>query len=136
MGVDFWQFFQQDGAWSHAVVAVLDIHDEHFDDKVLSNCLPNSLDICGPGHHTLWDFCPCDYFLWGFVKDTIYRNKWHTFKELKQEIVAAVNSDSEETLNCSCMKFMTSTADGNGHQCAHILNICLHDCQFPKTTPE
>jgi hypothetical protein len=29
---------------------------------------------------------PCDYFLWGFLKDAVYKNNPHTIEELKQEI--------------------------------------------------
>jgi hypothetical protein len=36
------------------------------------------------------DHCPCDYILWGFLKDTIYKNNPHTIEELQQEFSAAV----------------------------------------------
>jgi hypothetical protein len=42
-------FFQQDGAWSHAADAVLNIHDEHFDNEVLSNRFTEQL-----GHLWSW----------------------------------------------------------------------------------
>jgi hypothetical protein len=41
---------------------------------------------------------PCDYFLWGFLKDDIHRNNPHTVEELKDEITAVVENISEETL--------------------------------------
>jgi hypothetical protein len=44
------------------------------------------------------DFNQCNFFLWGFLKDTIYRNSSHTIQELKQEISAALMSINEHNL--------------------------------------
>jgi hypothetical protein len=41
---------------------------------------------------------PCDYLIWGFMKDNVYRNNPQTAEELRSEIMAAVSSISEETL--------------------------------------
>jgi hypothetical protein len=71
---------------------------KNFDDRVLSNCFSQQF-----GYGWSWppyspDLNPCNYFLWGFLKDAVYKNNLHTIKELQQEISAAVISISEETL--------------------------------------
>jgi hypothetical protein len=55
------QWFMQDGARLHTVKVLDVLHntfDSHFITDQLPNCPPN-----GP------DLNPCDYFLWGFLKD-------------------------------------------------------------------
>jgi hypothetical protein len=50
------------------------------------------------GHRYYPDLNPCDYFVWGFAKEMLYKSNPHTIRELKQEISAAVISVNEETL--------------------------------------
>jgi hypothetical protein len=59
-------FFQWDGAQPHTANAVLDVLNENFDDRVLSNHFPEWF-----GYGRSWppyspDLNPCDYFLWAF----------------------------------------------------------------------
>jgi hypothetical protein len=51
------------------------------------------------------DLIPCDYFLWGFLKDIVYKNNPHMIEELRQEIMAAVISVSEETVAADVRNF-------------------------------
>jgi hypothetical protein len=91
-------FFNQDGAWPHIVNAVLDVLNEHFGDSVLPTNFPE-WSRCGwfwPSYSP--DFNQCDYFLWGFLKDSVYRSNSHVIQELNQEILSAVISISEEIL--------------------------------------
>jgi hypothetical protein len=54
MGVNFEEtFFQEDGAWPQTANAVLDVLNEHYDDKALSVRFPERFDMSGPGHHLL-----------------------------------------------------------------------------------
>jgi hypothetical protein len=58
----------------HIANTLLDVLNEHFDDRVLSNHFPERF-----GYGWSWppyypDLNPCDYFLWGFLKDTVYKN--------------------------------------------------------------
>jgi hypothetical protein len=51
----------------HTANAVLDVLNENFDDRVLSNGFPERF-----GYWWSWppyspDFNPCDYFLWVFL---------------------------------------------------------------------
>jgi hypothetical protein len=98
------QFLHQDWAWPNTANAVLDVLNEHFEDRVLSNCFPKwfryrwSWPLYTPDN-------PCDNFLWGFLKDTVYRHNLHTPEELKQKILAAVSGISEEILTAAPQNF-------------------------------
>lgn len=53
--------------------AVLDVTTDHFHDRVLSNKFPMLSDMAGPVWQTLLILLnPCD-FLWGFLRDSVYR---------------------------------------------------------------
>lgn len=59
----------------------------------------NGPHMSDPGHHTLQILTqPMQVFLYGFMKDTLYKNTLHKTEELKKENSAAVISISEETL--------------------------------------
>jgi hypothetical protein len=54
MGVNFKEsYFLEDQARSHAVNAVLDVLNEHFHDKPLSDRFPQRYGTSGPDHHAL-----------------------------------------------------------------------------------
>jgi len=44
------------------------------------------------------DLTPCDYFLWGHVKDKVYSERPNNIAELKDKIREAVTSIDEDTL--------------------------------------
>ena len=84
--------FQQDGAaphWSRAVRAYL---DDAFPDNWI-----------GRGGPTAWlarspDFTPCDFFLWGYVKDRVYKTPVNDIDHLKEKIREAVASVTPDML--------------------------------------
>ena len=51
------------------------------------------------GHHTHQTSNPCDFFLWGYLKDKIYRNRPRTIQELKEAITSEINGIDRDTLN-------------------------------------
>jgi hypothetical protein len=111
-------FFQQDGARPHTANAVLDVLNENFDGSVLSNRFPERFG-CGwswPPYSS--DVNPCDYFLWGFLKDTVSKNNPHAIEELQYEMSVAVISVSEETLAAVVRHFRRrqSVLHANGAQ--------------------
>jgi hypothetical protein len=55
-------------------------------------------DVADPAQHTLQLAIQCGFFIWDFLKDTVYRNSPHILQELKQGILAAVISINEHTL--------------------------------------
>ena len=52
----------------------------------------NSLDPRSP------DITPLDFFLWGYVKDGVYRAKVKDISDLKEKITAAVEAIDKEML--------------------------------------
>ena len=79
-------FFQQDGARPHTANRNLDFLNHQFRERVLSNRYPERFN---EGHH--WppyspDFNPCDFFLWGFLKDRVYQNNPKTIQQLEGNI--------------------------------------------------
>jgi hypothetical protein len=95
------------------VDAVLDVHNEHSDNRQLSNCFPEEFG-CGWAWPPLFPYPNlCNYFIWNFLEDTVYKNQPHTIEELKQ-ILALLISISEETV-VAVVKFLLLVADGHGH---------------------
>jgi hypothetical protein len=49
------------------------------------------------------DITPLDFFLWGYVKDIVYKTPVTTFGELKKlRIVAAIETVTQQTLENTC----------------------------------
>jgi hypothetical protein len=65
-------WFQQDSATAHTASVL----EEVFSDIII--------------HHGLWPVCspdlaPCSFYLWGNLKDKVYRTNTHTKEELKEK---------------------------------------------------
>jgi hypothetical protein len=68
----YYSLVQHDGARLHIVNVVLDFLHDTFNSCVISNRFPDHF-ACGQN----WpqnspDLNPCDYFLWGFLKEKIF----------------------------------------------------------------
>jgi hypothetical protein len=50
----------------------------------------NSTYIGSPSHHTIPIRTHFDYFLWHFLKDTVYTTGLHTIEEMQKETDASV----------------------------------------------
>ncbi|CAH1107732.1 unnamed protein product [Psylliodes chrysocephalus] len=83
-------YFQQDGATAHTARATIDLIEEYFDDQIISKGLwpPRSPDLTPP-----------DYFLFGHIKNKVFRNRLHDVNELEQAIVNEIESVTEEQLH-------------------------------------
>ena len=83
-------YFQQDGAPAHRAKVVQDWLKDKFGDKFLKSNLwpPRSPHLN-----------PCDFFLWGYLKDRVYRKKFETIEELKEEIKNEIKKITKITLN-------------------------------------
>ncbi|GFV93585.1 transposable element Tc3 transposase [Trichonephila clavipes] len=73
-------WFQQDGATCHTARATIDLLKHTFGDRLISrfgpvNWLPRSCDLT-----------PLDYFLWGYVKSSVYADKPQTLDHLEDNI--------------------------------------------------
>ncbi|GFY01171.1 DUF4817 domain-containing protein [Trichonephila clavipes] len=73
-------WFQQDGATCHTARATIDLLKDTLGDRLISrfgpvNWPPRSCDLT-----------PLDYFLWGYVKSSVYADKPQTFDHLEDNI--------------------------------------------------
>ena len=73
-------WFQQDGATCHTALATLDVLKELFGSRVISL---KTRHIWSPNSP---DMNPLDFFLWGYAKDNVYRNRPRTISDLKKEV--------------------------------------------------
>lgn len=71
-------YFQQDGAPAHKAKSVQAWLKSKFQDRFIDKDLwpPRSPDLN-----------PCDYFLWGYLKDKVYAKQFDSIEALKEEIV-------------------------------------------------
>ncbi|GBM13394.1 hypothetical protein AVEN_108060-1 [Araneus ventricosus] len=92
------EWFMQDGARPHRTENVFLFLDEYFGNRVIALDYPKFTGTgmdCPPYSP---DLTPCDYFLRGALKDTVYGNHPSTLDELESAICVACNSISVETL--------------------------------------
>jgi hypothetical protein len=63
------QWFMQDGAMLHTANVMLDFLNTVFGPRIMLNCCPDHHN-CGNSWPSLSpDLNPCDFFLWGFLKE-------------------------------------------------------------------
>ena len=69
---------------------------EIYGDRVSVGCSENwaTKNICAG----LLDITPLDFFLWGYVKDIVYRTKVQNITDLKQRISNAIATIDEDML--------------------------------------
>jgi inhibitor of nuclear factor kappa-B kinase subunit alpha len=73
----------QDGATAHTATYSMNVLNEVFENKLISRGL-------WPAKSP--DLNPCDFYLWGNLKDKVYSNNLHTLVELKQSILETISS--------------------------------------------
>lgn len=95
-GDQYW--FQQDGARPHRTRGIFECLTETFDSRLIAL---DAQKIIHKGFD--WppyspDLTPCDYFLWGHLKNNIYRNRPTTIEELKSAVHVWINTIDATTL--------------------------------------
>jgi hypothetical protein len=79
-------WFQQDGASPHTARDTRALLEEYFGARIISKDFPHEWPPRSP------DLTPCDFFLWGLVKDLVYiHGRVDTVAELQNLIIAAFN---------------------------------------------
>ena len=108
---DVWQ---QDGATCHTAGLSMDLIKRHFEFVISKRSPDASLQWppCSP------DLAPCDYFLWGHMKNKIYPLPGDR-TQLKARVLAAVASIPQDMIERACRAFVSRVksvleADG-GH---------------------
>lgn len=116
-------WFQQDGAPPHATRENLKIVHRAFGPKVIALKYP---DFHGGGLE--WppnspDLTVCDFFLWGYLKDKVYKNRPKTLDELADAIRKAISeipADMLRRANEGAEKRLRMCVVTGGH---HIENV-------------
>jgi hypothetical protein len=76
MAVQFEEiFFQHDGASLHTTNAILDALNENFGNCVILNHFPGHIFYGQPFPPYLHNLNCCDYILWGYKKENVYKIK-------------------------------------------------------------
>lgn len=81
--------FMQDNATAHTANNSMDAIDEIFGERVISRRL-------WPARSP--DLNPCDFYLWGMLKDRVYVNNPRTLDALKENIRGEINAITREEL--------------------------------------
>lgn len=84
--------FQQDGAPPHFALPVRQYLDRKVPNRWIGRAGPVSWPARSP------DLTPCDFFLWGYIKDYVFSELPNTIPELKTKIRAAISTITEDTL--------------------------------------
>jgi hypothetical protein len=84
-----YSWHQQDGATCHTSDETMTPLKQFLDDRVISKNLwpPRSPDLTAP-----------HFFLWGYLKEIVYKNSPHTLVDLKRNTEEAVKEITSETL--------------------------------------
>ena len=108
-------WFQQDSATLHTAAFTMVIQHEFFSENLISKGLwpPRSPDLTSP-----------DFFLWGYLKDAVYRSNPRDLKQLKMNITGAIEELNEGTLRKiarNMVKRVDKCIEMNGHHFQHLL---------------
>ena len=118
---NFW--FMQDGARPHRTAEVFGCLFQYFGQNVIG------LDFLGfSGGGVEWppyspDLNPCDFFLWGYLKDRIYKKTPRNLEKLKTAIVDEIRGVEEGVIKCVISSFETRLRDAIATQGSHFENI-------------
>ena len=72
--------FMQDGTPPHYAMVVCNWLDRHFEQRWLGRAGPHEYPARSP------DLTPCDFFLWGYVKEQVYKTGPQTIDQLETAI--------------------------------------------------
>ena len=91
----FW--FMQDGAPAHKARGSQALLREIFDDRVIS------IGSTPEGAARSPDLTPCDFYLWGEMKNKVYRHASEDLDQLRSRIVQEFNSLDQNHIKNACM---------------------------------
>jgi hypothetical protein len=108
-------WFQQDSATAHIAASTIEILHEFFGKNIISKGVwpPRSSDLTSP-----------NFFLWSYLKDTLYRSNLRDLKQLKMNITRAIKEVNERTLRKvarNMAKRVDKCIEMNGHHFQHLL---------------
>ncbi len=83
-------YFQQDGAPCHFTIAVRNLLDREFGERWIGRGGPLSWPPYSP------DLTPCDFWLWGVLKEQVYAKKIRNLDHLKEVITSVIETITPE----------------------------------------
>lgn len=110
-------FFMQDGAPPHYASGVRQWLDENFPARWIGRRGAIDWPARSP------DLSPADFFLWGYLKDIVYKTKPRNLHELKQSIVSGFSQIDPRQCKKVCESVperLQRCIDANGHQFEHL----------------
>jgi hypothetical protein len=108
-------WFQHDSITAHTATSTMEILHEFFGENVISKGVwpTRSPDLTSP-----------DFFLWSYLKDTVYRSKPRDLKQLKVNIAHAIEEVNERMLRKfarNVVKRVSKCLEINGHHFQQLL---------------
>lgn len=104
--------FQQDGAPAHYALQVRQWLDQKFPNRWIGRRGPLEWPPRSP------DLAPCDFFLWGYLKQRVYKTRPSTLAELRERIRACCAELPVQILQNACLstraRFQECLAVGGG----------------------
>jgi inhibitor of nuclear factor kappa-B kinase subunit alpha len=105
----------QDGATAHTATYSINALNEVFENRLIS--------------HRLWparspDLNPCDFYLWGNLKDKVYSNNPHTLVEHKQSIretISSIEVSELKLVSNNIFKRLEACVGAEGRHFEHLL---------------
>ena len=111
-------WFQQDGATAHTARRSLAVLREMFPGHLISL----RGDVGWPAR--LPDLSPCDFFLWGYLKEKVFRHRPRTLEDLKERIREEINAIPLEMTRRVMENFrerLHQCIANNGHHLSDII---------------
>lgn len=118
-------YLMQDGATPHTCDLTLDYLRPHFGNRIVSGRYRQRY-----GYGLTWpayspDMNPCDFFLWGYLKDRVYENRPRTIPELKTEILAKASNIPPDVLRRTVLNFKKRCQGVRAAKGRHIEHTAL-----------
>lgn len=93
-------YFQQDGASAHYATVVRQWLDQKFTDRWIGRRGPIEWPARSP------DLTPPDFFLWGYLKDIVYRDRPSNYDQLRRKIQEACSEIDAEMCRRACQNVL------------------------------
>jgi inhibitor of nuclear factor kappa-B kinase subunit alpha len=108
-------YFMQDGATAHTTTYSINVLNEVFENRVISRGL-------WPARSP--DLNPCDFYLWGNLKDKVCSNNPRTLVELKQstrETISSIEVSELKLVSNNIFKRLEACLRAEGRHFEHLL---------------
>jgi len=110
-------FFMQDGASAHYSCDVREWLEQKFPGRWIGR--RGRIEWLARSPH----LSPIDFFLWGYLKNIVYKNKPKSLQDLRQSIILAfqtIDSDLCKKICESVPERLKRCIDAGGHQFEHL----------------